>query len=250
MIFSSKPHVQLVYADQEQQTVRMEVRRGLKLVHRETSQVSYEAVAYAVNSLEFVTVLDVGCGRGEHSRVFRAAGKEVTTVDPVFDADVRGDIQECLLGETFDLVFNSHVVEHQRNVGAFLDRLFALVRDGGYLVITCPPEVTHWITGDHCEWMNGGKLLYHLVMAGFDCRDAKVLTYGYNVSVIVKKVPNNLPHVSWAADISEYMAFMPPEIAVANNQYNGAIHSRDWTPLLDSHPHMNSGDCVHLGEAE
>jgi len=34
---------------------------------------------------------------------------------------------------------------------------------------------------------NGGLLLYHLVLAGQDCADAVVASYGYNIAVIVKR---------------------------------------------------------------
>jgi hypothetical protein len=52
-------------------------------------------------------------------------------------------------------------------------------------------------------------LLYHLVITGFDCRQARILTYGYNVSVVLQKVDNGLPRHSWA-DKDDAAKFFPP----------------------------------------
>lgn len=83
-------------------------------------------------------------------------------------------------------------------------------------------------------------LLYHLVMAGFDCRDARVLTYGYNVSVVLQKVNNGLTRHSWA-DMEEAPKFLPPGITVQFEQFNGAIRVNNWAPMLNTPPHSLAG---------
>jgi hypothetical protein len=83
------------------------------------------------------------------------------------------------------LVWCSHVLEHQPNAGLFLAKLIRDCRDGGILAITVPPAKTE-IVGGHVSLWNAGLLLYRLALTGIDCRDARVKTYGYNVSVIVR----------------------------------------------------------------
>ncbi len=43
------------------------------------------------------------------------------------------------------------------------------------------------IVGAHVSLWNPGLLLLRLVLAGFDCSEASVLVYGYNISVVLTK---------------------------------------------------------------
>lgn len=43
------------------------------------------------------------------------------------------------------------------------------------------------IVGAHVSLWNPGLLLLRLVLAGFDCSEASVLVYGYDISVVLKK---------------------------------------------------------------
>jgi 2-polyprenyl-3-methyl-5-hydroxy-6-metoxy-1,4-benzoquinol methylase len=108
-------------------------------------EVSYEAVWELLKNHKFQTVLDVGCGRGEHAEIFRFSGKDVTTIDPICDyADIKADFLSHPFDEKYDLVWTSHVLEHQRNVGLFIDRLLDVTEDNGLICITVPPEVSHY----------------------------------------------------------------------------------------------------------
>lgn len=176
------------------------------------------------------TVLDVGSGGGEHARIMAAAGKRVTCVDlgrsvyyergpaTAGEADLEpGSIRTVLADfgrwesdERFDLVWASHVLEHQVNPNLFLTRCLALVADGGRLTVTVPP-LKHSIVGGHVTLWNAGLLLYQLVMAGNDCRNAVVMNYGYNISIIVEKAPAELPQLSFdAGDIDLLKDLLPP----------------------------------------
>jgi SAM-dependent methyltransferase len=142
-------------------------------------------------------VLDVGAGGGEHTRWFYAQGFDVTAVDssPEFPECHKwlwpyGEMPDSLdykaYNEGFDIVWAAHVLEHQRNPGAFLTDCRVALKLGGFLAVTVPP-LKHEIVGGHLSLWNAGLLLYNLVMAGFDCSQASVKTYGYNVSVIVPR---------------------------------------------------------------
>jgi SAM-dependent methyltransferase len=159
--------------------------------------------------IHFQTVLDIGCGIGQHTKAFKEAGYDVTPIDHVSQfhgvhvmeygnnkslLDKNTASLELGLGnEYFDLIWCSHCLEHQRNVGAFLDCIYWDLKLGGWLAVTVPP-MKNEIVGGHVSLWNAGLLLYNLILAGFDCSQAKVKTYGYNCSVIVQKVPVELPN--------------------------------------------------------
>jgi len=131
------------------------------------------------------TILDVGSGDGIHAKKFRESGKEVYTISLIPPADIIGDFLDIDLPK-FDCIWASHVLEHQRNVGLFLDKCFNTLKDDGLLAITVPP-LKHEIVGGHVTLWNAGLLLYNLILAGFDCSKAIVKQYGYNISVILRK---------------------------------------------------------------
>ena len=154
------------------------------------------------------TVLDVGSGDGEQAELLRASGKSVTRVSLRPPADVLRDYMQTELGPV-DGIWASHVLEHMPDVGSFLGKCFNDLREGGVLAVTVPPA-KHAIVGGHLSLWNEGLLLYRLVLAGFDCRQAQVGVYGYNISVIVRKAPAELPALAMdAGDIERLADFFP-----------------------------------------
>ncbi|MDB5809996.1 MAG: hypothetical protein JWN94_2118 [Betaproteobacteria bacterium] len=146
------------------------------------------AIMRVVEEHNFQTVLDIGSGGGEHSRFFRHFGKDVYSINLAGNADYVGDFTQMKLERQFDVVWCSHVLEHQRNVGIFLEKVFAAVRDGGILAITVPCHPRERMIDGHLTSWNAGLLCYNLILAGFDCRDARVLQ-SYELSLIVEKKP-------------------------------------------------------------
>ncbi len=138
-----------------------------------------------VLEMDFETVLDIGSGSGQHAYEFRKHGKEVTTIDLSEPADYVGDYMKVFV-PYHDCIWASHVLEHQRDPGLFLEKCYRDLKDDGILAITVPPRKDA-IVGGHVTLWNAGLLLYNLVLAGFDCSKASVKTYGYNVSVVVRK---------------------------------------------------------------
>lgn len=204
---------------------------------------AYEAVAAAAALPGVKTAIDVGAGEGTQARILRHVGIEVTTLDPVFPSDVNADVFDPEVGELgpYDLVFTSHVIEHQRNVGLFVDRLIQLCKPGGWLVITAPPEITPAFLLAHPFQFTAGSIMYHLVMAGVDCRNARALTYAYNVSVIVQNNPNGLPKQSWAHEGECERFFPEPLRRFSPTQIWGPIRELNWKPVLPGvEPHPNA----------
>lgn len=152
----------------------------------------WEALKRLMHEYQFETVLDIGSGKGAHADAFRQYGKSVTAIDIAPPADVVSDYMDWTPPEQFDAIWCCHVLEHQRNPGLFLEKVFADLKNGGVLAITVPP-LKHQIVGGHVTLWNLGLLLYNLILAGFDCSEGRGARYGYNISVIVKKKRAKLP---------------------------------------------------------
>lgn len=181
-----------------------------------------QALARLMAHEDVNTVLDIGSGAGDHARLMRASGKTVTTISLEPPADIVGDFMTATVGTKFDAIWASHVLEHQPNVNGFLRRCFDLLREDGILAVTVPPHKAN-VVGGHLTTWNSGILLYNLVVAGFDCREARVSgnyssgldTNGakyqpYNISVIVRKRPAMLPTLRFdSGDVARLAEFFP-----------------------------------------
>lgn len=174
------------------------------------------------------TILDIGSGPGIHAEMFREAGKAVTTTDLRWPCDIPGDFMadSWRCAKDFDLIWCSHVLEHQLNVNAFLKKIFWLFNPGGYLAITVPPMKPQ-IVGGHVTLWNAGLLLYNLILAGFDCSKASVLTDGYDISVIVRREERIvLPELAMdKGDIELLAPFFPVPVFQG---FDGNIASVNW----------------------
>jgi SAM-dependent methyltransferase len=177
-------------------------------------------------------ILDIGSGKGEQAQFFRDRDFLITTLDFNKEADITCKFENYYSVDVFDCVWASHVLEHQLNVHDFLTKCRTIIREYGYLAITVPP-LKHNIVGGHVSLWNAGLLLYNLVLAGFDCSNAKVLTYGYNISVIVRRPPwaitreiFTLPLFYDEGDIELIAPYMPE--GCKNQSFNGDIKRLNW----------------------
>ena len=145
-----------------------------------------ETLLRLLSSHEFETVLDIGSGQGEHARLLRHWGKEVYSIDMHADADYRGDFLEVEFDRQFDVVWCCHVLEHQRNVGLFLEKIFRTIRDGGVLAMTVPVDSAGGLIPGHLTRWNVTVLCYNLILAGFDCSEARI-RQSNDLGLIVEK---------------------------------------------------------------
>lgn len=173
---------------------------------------------YLLEKKKFKTVLDIGSGSGEHANEFEKFGKEVTRFDfgksRAFTDSGKvliGDFVKHTFDKKYDLVWASHVLEHTVHTHAFLTKIHEAVKPNGLVAITVPPAKPEFV-GGHVTLWTPALLLYRLVLAGFDCSNAKVFLYGYNISVILTATKNGI-------DISE-LAW----------DYNDINRLRQWLP--------------------
>lgn len=171
---------------------------------------------------DFTTVLDIGAG-GSHADTFRSNGKHVTTLN-LYDADIVGDYCATILPQ-FDCIWASHVLEHQPNPNRFLTKCFRDLKDNGILAVTVPP-LKHNVVGGHVNLYNAGLLLYQLILAGFDCSLASVKTYGYNISVLVKKRSFEMPALKMDdGDLEVLAPYFPFPV---DRMFDGRISEVNW----------------------
>ena len=185
------------------------------------------ALKKLLSEYSFDTVLDIGCGEGIHTAIFRDYGKNVTAVDfnPGIEEAVIGDYNTTAF-EPHDCIWCCHVLEHQLNVNLFLKKVHRELKEGGVLAVTVPP-LKHAIVGGHVTLWNGGMLMYNLVLAGFDCSKVSIKKYGYNVSAILKKETISLPKDLCYdnGDLEKLQMFFP---SLVHQAFNGDIEEYRW----------------------
>lgn len=195
-----------------------------------------EALFKLIRDYEFCSVLDIGSGAGRHKQVLEDNGKNVTALDvgrsvhlAQYDdrpyERIDSDFLSYPFESTFDCIWASHVLEHQPNPGLFIDKCISLLAEEGILAITVPP-LKHDIVGGHLSLWNAGLLVYHLAVAGLDCSDAAVKSYGYNISVIVSK--RTRPDVELRfgrGDIDILKPYLP---GFFSEGFDGRIESWNW----------------------
>ena len=137
---------------------------------------------------KFKTSLDIGSGEGVHTEIMQHSGLKVTGVDKYSEkADYNMDFMSWSKARQmdFDVVFCSHVIEHQRNVGKFLDRIYDVLSDDGVLIISAPSEDHNLIEG-HLNSFNIPLFLQQMIHAGFDCKRGKFLSAMENSFIVSK----------------------------------------------------------------
>jgi SAM-dependent methyltransferase len=183
-----------------------------------------------LDSYQFQTVLDLGSGEGEHTRLLRHWGKEVFSVDLHEKADYEGDFLDVKFDRQFDVVWCSHVLEHQRNVGVFLEKVYRCIVDGGHLAITMPTHPRQRLVSGHLTSWNAGLLCYNLILAGFDCSSARLLQ-SYELGMIVPKSPaqgSDIGATAAYADLEEVSRFFPFPVSQGGE---AEVQECNWGPL-------------------
>ncbi|QRM55162.1 class I SAM-dependent methyltransferase [Sinorhizobium sp. BG8] len=189
------------------------------------------ALSHALSLPGINSVLDVGSGGEEHALRFAQANKMVHCVDYGTSIYVQnsealadterhpnirktiGDFMTFKSTEKYDLVWCSHVLEHQVNPNLFLKKCLSHLNDNGWLAVTVPP-LKHPIVGGHVTLWNAGILLYQFVLAGNDCSSALIMNYDYNITVMVPKAPVELPTLDYdSGDVDRLSKFFPPDCA-------------------------------------
>jgi len=187
------------------------------------------------------SVLDIGSGRGHHSMAFLSGGaKRVVGADPMFrclDHDnyehKQDPYEELDLGdEQFDVVWCSHVLEHIPNVQHFLSHLHKWLKPDGYLAISVPTDRQQRLHVGHLTLWTPAHLVYNLICAGWDCKDAIWYTGNISIGLMVQK--KDLIDLSWRTSLpSEVTALneFTPKVVSHND---GAWWGNNWPVELET----------------
>lgn len=250
--------VVFVLAVQNMELVRGLTRELLQSgIRADKLVILYHEMILGIKALERVlnlpdqrTLLDIGCGVGLQGRIFEDYGKRVTGLTMSEHASydgsllsnvVHADFLQWTPDQRYDIVWASHVLEHVRDVEAFLSKAREAVKEGGCLAITVPSSEKNILLA-HVHMFNAGRILRYLLGAGFDCRNAEILVYGYNLSVILPKVswiPEHFDLRVLEAEAEGYerqeglLRYLPAEIALMPapsnvHSFNGEIDVLNW----------------------
>ena len=137
-------------------------------------------------------VLDIGGALGNHTKIMRDFGLKVDSIDKYEkDAEFVEDFNTFKLESKYDMIHCSHVIEHQRNQGAFLDKIYDVLKDDGDLIISGPKHPAERFVEGHIATTIMPIFLQILIYSGFDCKKGKILSLGgIENSFIVKKAKN------------------------------------------------------------
>ena len=141
---------------------------------------------------KFCNALDIGSNHGNHTEIMRNFGLRVEQIDKYNpNAEIHDDFNEYKFNKKYDVIFCSHVVEHQRNIGLFLDKIFDVLSDDGVLIISGPVHEAERFVEGHIASTIFPLFLQSLIYAGFDCKNGKTMMLGgVENSFIVKKAKN------------------------------------------------------------
>ena len=142
--------------------------------------------------VRYKTAIDIGSGAGLHTEILRHAGLEVFQLDKYSEgADFRVDFMEHEFEQKFDIIFCSHVIEHQRNVGAFLDKIYDILAEDGLLLLSAPKHPAERMVEGHLNCFFASYFIQQLIYAGFDVKKGKFLSCaGIENAAIVPKASN------------------------------------------------------------
>ncbi|MDO1583753.1 methyltransferase domain-containing protein [Rhizobium oryzicola] len=152
-------------------------------------------LAKLLETHEFDTVLDFGAGWQRRCDMLLASGLSVSTIvrpeTPLADLSAElivhtGTVHSSVLPKTFDCIIAINVLQQERDPQRFLRRLHDLLPERSILGLTVPALRHPMLQGELSIW-NAGLVLYHLVLAGFDCSNVHCLTQEDEISVILEK---------------------------------------------------------------
>ena len=140
----------------------------------------------------FTSTLNIGSGDGIQLQILRDAGLEVFQLDKYSEkAEFKNDFLDQVFDQQFDIIYCSHVIEHQRNVGLFLDKIYDTLSDDGLLLLTAPKHPADRIVEGHLNCFYITYLIQQLIHAGFDLKAGKVLSCGLVENAVIASKARN-----------------------------------------------------------
>lgn len=170
------------------------------------------------------SVLDVGSGGGYHAQLFSKNGGKVVCIDygsSVYAKNttienleiIKVDFNKFEPTEKFDVVWASHILEHQRNIGIFIEKLILCCNDNGVICLTVP-DPHRSLLGGHVSIWSPGLLAYNVILCGIDLSESKFIRGTNEFSIIFhpKRIclPSDLSYDF--GDIEKLSAYFPCQL--------------------------------------
>lgn len=186
---------------------------------------------------QFESILDIGTGPTKnYVDFFSQNGKKIWSIAPnqrITSADptvvmLDGMFETFDFPHKFDAVWASHVLEHTRNPGIFLDKIYDGLKPAGVLFVIVPPHKNKIVGGHVTAGWNIGLLMYNLILAGFDVKNGRYKKSGYNVAAFVqKRESRDLPRLRYDnGDIEILSDFWPNE--TFRQGFEGDVEEFNW----------------------
>ena len=177
---------------------------------------------------KYSKALDIGSNHGNHTNIMREFGLNVDQIDKYNkSADIHADFNSYVFKEKYDVIFCSHVIEHQRNIGFFLDKIYDILEDHGVLIISGPVHEAERFVEGHIASTIFPLFLQSLIYAGFDCKVGKTMMIGgVENSFIVTKAKNfdlNERYETGYKWTERHRERSPVELKAGNFSRNGQI---------------------------
>jgi len=181
-------------------------------------------------------VLDVGVGSGVAAKAFIASGSHVVGIDVkdsphehknyVHIKSAVEMIDPAEDAEPYDLIWCSHLLQKVPNVQAVLVMLSDWLKDDGWLFIAVPSaSQDRFHIGNLTLW-TPAHLVYNLICAGWDCKDAKWYTEYDTIGFCVQK--KRITDMSWRTGESNEANAINEYSPVHIRQDNGAWWANRW----------------------
>lgn len=197
--------------------------------------------SYFLRYIDFNNVYNIAIiGNGKNTKdidFFIKNNKKVTSFDfieiqykDILFKQVNGDFNlNCnKYYNSFDIVWACHVLEHQRNVGLFLDNVYKIMKKDALLYLSVPPYKKN-IVGGHLSVWNMGLLIYNLCLANFNVKEGRFKKYGYNIfSIVSKNIDIILPDLIYDKGDLETLKYSWNKENPLFQNINGDISEINW----------------------
>ena len=123
--------------------------------------------------------------------------------------------------DKYELVWASHILEHQRNIGSFIEKLIECCEEDGQVCITVPDPHRN-LEGGHLSLWSPGFLAYNVVMCGLDLSSSIFIGGHDEFSILFKptriKLPDDLTYDY--GDILKISPYLPQGLTEGSDPWN------------------------------
>lgn len=209
-----------------------QVKRGSTPIATSLMAYCYLKKLCSLTTKDNCRILDVGVGDGRVLDFIKTDNLDVNYegLDLGKSNDFANFNAECIVHQTvflsfkpgykYDCLLNSHFIEHQNDLGMTLDKMFSLVKKGGYMIFEWP--IPHRrLFGGHVNHQTPAQLAYNIAKIGYSVRKSTSVILG-EYAVLVLQVESKKPVDSlvWdTGEIEQLAPLLPNEIYEDGDSY-------------------------------